>query len=60
MALIDLNKELTRVLTQATASKPARASENYTDETSEKVLTSLVLGLLSDSNAEVKNAAVAW
>jgi hypothetical protein len=57
MALIDLNKELTRLLSAPpTNNKPLQ----YTEESSEKILTSLVLNLLSDSNAEVKNASVTW
>jgi len=56
MALLDLNKELTKIL----STPPPANKVQYADESSEKILTSLVLNLLADSNAEVKNAAVAW
>jgi cullin-associated NEDD8-dissociated protein 1 len=55
MALIDLNKELARIL-EVNANKPGAF---YVEEASEKVLTTMVLHLLTDSNAEVKAAAVA-
>ncbi|TXT05004.1 hypothetical protein VHUM_03824 [Vanrija humicola] len=61
MALIDLNKELTRIVNLApTVSKTtSKGPDVYADEAVEKLLTSHVLNLLTDSNAEVKNAAVA-
>lgn len=61
MALVDLNKELQNILNEKPAAKTSRAQDpSYTDETAEKILTEMVLGLLGDSNAEVKNAAAAW
>ncbi|WWC99318.1 hypothetical protein V866_006219 [Kwoniella sp. B9012] len=61
MALIDLNKELSRVLSPVpgSSSDPRRSSSiSYTDEGTELTLTDNVLKLLSDSNAEVKSSAV--
>ncbi|WVF66132.1 hypothetical protein IAT40_000871 [Kwoniella sp. CBS 6097] len=62
MALIDLNKELTRVLvpppSSSTSSSRRAADLTYTDEYTESKLVENVLKLLSDSNAEVKSAAV--
>lgn len=62
MALVDLNKELQHILNDKSTSKTSSRTldPSYTDETAEKVLTEMVLGLLGDSNAEVKNAAAAW
>nr|XP_018266798.1 tip120-family protein [Kwoniella dejecticola CBS 10117]OBR88956.1 tip120-family protein [Kwoniella dejecticola CBS 10117] len=66
MALIDLNKELTRSLTPIPTSSssstpipaPRRQEVNYTDEYTETTLSENVLKLLGDSIAEVKSAAV--
>lgn len=62
MALVDLNKELQHILNEKPAAKTSSRAQDpsYTDETAEKILTEMVLGLLGDSNAEVKNAAAAW
>lgn len=59
MALVDLNKEVTRTL----ASQPSsirRPDPHYTDDYTESQLVEMVLRLLADSNGEVKSAAVAW
>ncbi|OCF45173.1 tip120-family protein [Kwoniella heveanensis CBS 569] len=61
MALIDLNKELTRILVPppSTSSSSRRTVDlTYTDEYTESKLVENVLKLLTDSNAEVKSAAV--
>ncbi|WWC66659.1 uncharacterized protein I206_100563 [Kwoniella pini CBS 10737] len=65
MALIDLNKELSRALnyipssSSSTSSSASRRQETtYTDDLTEKALSENVLKLLSDSNAEVKSASV--
>lgn len=62
MALVDLNKELQQILNEKPAPRTSSRipDPSYTDETAEKILTEMVLGLLGDSNAEVKNAAAAW
>ncbi|WVQ93760.1 hypothetical protein IAU59_000837 [Kwoniella sp. CBS 9459] len=62
MALIDLNKELNRVLVPppSTSTSSRRVVDlTYTDEYTESKLVENVLKLLSDTNAEVKSAAVA-
>ncbi|WWD22460.1 hypothetical protein CI109_106951 [Kwoniella shandongensis] len=64
MALIDLNKELKRILSvstsTSTSSSSRRPPENtYTDDFTETQLVDAVLKLLADTNAEVKSAAVA-
>lgn len=62
MALVDLNKELQHIVNEKPAPKTSSrpADPSYTDEHAEKALTEMVLGLLRDTNAEVKNAAAAW
>ncbi|WWC85910.1 uncharacterized protein L201_000780 [Kwoniella dendrophila CBS 6074] len=67
MALIDLNKELSRSVAPiptssgsiSSSSASRRTQEvNYTDDYTETTLSENVLNLLADSNAEVKSAAV--
>lgn len=55
MGLVDLNKALQQILNE----KPT-ANPSINDDNAERALTEMVLGLLGDSNAEVKNAAAAW
>ncbi|KAK4683892.1 hypothetical protein P7C73_g6321, partial [Tremellales sp. Uapishka_1] len=60
MALIDLNKDLIHLTSSpaATPSKKEREDKSYTDESTEVALTDMVLKMIVDSNAEVKNMAV--
>ncbi|WRT63736.1 uncharacterized protein IL334_000659 [Kwoniella shivajii] len=69
MALIDLNKDLTRILaplppnttssSSSSSSSSRRAPDpTYTDDYTETTLTENVLRLLADTNAEVKSSAV--
>ncbi|KIR30138.1 tip120-family protein [Cryptococcus deuterogattii LA55] len=58
MALVDLNKELTRTLSFQPSST-RRPDPHYTDDYTESQLVEMVLKLLADSNGEVKSAAVA-
>ncbi|KAK8845507.1 hypothetical protein IAR55_006220 [Kwoniella newhampshirensis] len=63
MALIDLNKELKRILVTATSTSSSSSSRRppettYTDDMTETQLVNSVLRLLADTNAEVKSAAV--
>ncbi|KAL7418817.1 hypothetical protein Q5752_006501 [Cryptotrichosporon argae] len=61
MALIDLSKDLTRL----TATSPATNAQtrrpgvdSYSDDYTETALTDMVLKLVNDTNAEVKNTTV--
>lgn len=58
MALVDLNKELTRTLAPQPSST-RRPDPHYTDDYTESQLVEMVLKLLADTNGEVKSAAVA-
>ncbi|WVN91012.1 uncharacterized protein L203_106258 [Cryptococcus depauperatus CBS 7841] len=56
MALVDLNKDLTKILNPPSSVR--RLEPNYTDEYTENELVEDVVRLLADSNGEVKSAAV--
>jgi hypothetical protein len=66
MALIDVNKELSRITPVITsssiASSSSRKQESYffPDEHTERELVDAVLKLLNDPISEVKNLAVTW
>ena len=66
MALIDVNKELSRITpviaSSSTASSSSRKQESYffPNEHTERELVDAVLKLLNDPISEVKNLAVTW
>lgn len=64
MALIDINKELSKVTAPAASSSTApsrrEAASFYADEPVERELTGMVLRKLDDPIAEVKNMTVTW
>jgi hypothetical protein len=67
MALIDLNKDLARINAPApsTSATPPSSRRNiepptYADDHTERELTAMVLKLLGDPIAEVKNMTVTW
>lgn len=66
MALIDVNKELSRippaVPSSSSSSGSSRKSDNFffPDDHTEQQLVDAVLKLLNDPISEVKNLAVTW
>jgi hypothetical protein len=66
MALIDLNKDLARINAPApstsapVSARRAHETPSYADEHTEREITTMVLRLLDDPIAEVKNMTVTW